>query len=164
VTLARLMAPVLSFTGEEVWQSLGLKDSVHLEEWPKPHPKNRRADLEEKWEHLFGMREKVLKALEEKREKKEIGNSLEAEVELTLSKSGEIDFLKGFKEDLAGLFLVSHVEVRAGVQTASDEFLVSVKKARGQKCERCWNFRETVGKDKEHLTLCDRCSKVLKGV
>lgn len=164
VTLGRLLAPVLSFTCEEVWQSLGFGGSVHLEEWPKASLKNRQTALEEKWARLFEIRDKVLKALEERREKKEIGNSLEAEVELTLSKSGERDFLKGFKNELAGLFLVSHVELRSGDSASREEVSVVVRRARGQKCERCWNFRETVGKDKNHPTLCDRCVKVLKGV
>ena len=162
--LGRMLAPVLSFTCEEVWQSLGFKESVHLEEWPKASSRNRNAALEEKWQRLFGIREKVLKALEERREKKEIGNSLEAEVELTLSKSGEFDFLKDFKAELAGLFLVSHVELRSDGLGSGETLSVAVRKARGQKCARCWNFCETVGKNREHPALCDRCSKVLKGV
>lgn len=163
VTLNRMLAPVLSFTSEEVWQNLGFKTSVHLEEWPKTVSKNRHPELEEKWARLFEIREKVLKALEERREKKEIGNSLEAEVELTLSKQLEFDFLKSFEGELAGFFLVSHAQIRLE-SGAAEALSVAVKRSRGVKCERCWNYRETVGKDKDHPTLCERCSKVLKGV
>ncbi len=163
-SLVRLLAPVLSFTSEEVWRSLSFKESVHLEEWPKASPKRRNAALEEKWGRMLDIRDKVLKALEERREKKEIGNSLEAEVELTLSKSGELDFLKSFKAELAALFLVSHVELKSSGSSSVNGLSVTVKKARGQKCERCWNFRETVGKETQHPTLCDRCVRVLKGV
>ncbi len=163
-TLARMLAPVLSFTTEEVWQSLGFKESVHLEPWPKAISKNRDADLEERWERFLILREKVLKALEEKREKKEIGNSLEAEVELTLSKKEEYDLLKSFNDDLPGLFLVSRVETKFDDLPGGGDFRVLVTKARGLKCERCWNTRESVGKDKIHPTLCHRCVQVLKGV
>jgi len=162
--LTKLLAPVLSFTCEEVWESLGFKSSVHLESWPKASTKRRDLALEERWERFLLMREKVLKALEEKREKKEIGNSLEAEVELTLSKNTDAEFLNSFKEDLSGLFLVSHVDVLSDHAVTGEELRVKVSKARGQKCERCWNYRETVGKDKNYETLCHRCVAVLKGV
>ncbi|MBI2095079.1 MAG: isoleucine--tRNA ligase [Candidatus Omnitrophica bacterium] len=157
-TLARLLAPVLVFTCEEVWQNLGLPESVHLESWPEPDPRRRREALEAKWERLLLFREKVLKALEEKREKKEIGNSLEAEVELALSKKEDLDFLKDFEKDLPGLFLVSGVRVAGAGPGASDGgWDVTVRKAAGRKCERCWNTRRSVGEDKEHQTLCRRC-------
>ena len=162
-TLTRMLAPVLSFTCEEVWESLGFAQSVHLESWPKPLPKNRDAALEEKWQRFLTVREKVLKRLEEKREKKEIGNSLEAEVELALSKKDDLDFLKSFEADLSALLLVS--EVRLSTGAAGDEGLeVKVVKARGKKCERCWNWRVSVGEDKDHGTLCDRCVRVLKEI
>ena len=83
---------------------------------------------------------------------------------MTLSRNGDTEFLKSFKEDLPGLFLVSHVEIQAAREVSSEEMSVSVSKARGQKCERCWNYRETVGKDKAFETLCHRCVAVLKGV
>ncbi len=163
-TLARMLAPVLSFTCEEVWQSLGKKESVHLEEWPKPAPQKRDAILEERWERFLSFREKVLKSLEEKREKKEIGNSLEAGVELTVFKKEERDFLLSFKEDLQGLFLVSRVNVVLADAASLDEMRIEVLKAGGLKCERCWNWRESIGRDKKHPSLCHRCVGVLKGV
>ena len=125
--------------------------------------KTRSAELEQKWETLLSVREKVLKALEEKREKKEIGNSLEAEVELSSSQTGEKDFLKGFGEDLPGLLLVSRVTVFER-PSQSEALEVGVKKAGGRKCERCWNYRDTVGMDKEYGTLCRRCTDVVKAL
>ncbi len=160
-TLTRMLAPVLSFTCEEVWEELGFAESVHLEAWPKPLPKNRDTGLEEKWQRFLILREQVLKRLEEKREKKEIGNSLEADVELTLSKTGSLDFLKSFEADLAALLLVSEVRLSVNAVLGNDGLDVKVAKARGKKCERCWNWRVSVGQDKEHGTLCDRCVKVL---
>ncbi len=162
--LAKILAPVLSFTSEEVWQFLGKTESIHLEAWPKPQTGNRRIDLEQKYEKFLGIRDQVLKALEEKREKKEIGNSLEAEVELAVSKADNFDFLKSFKENLPSLFLVSGVELahRAGLTEA--EFTVTVRSASGQKCERCWNWRKDVGSVKAHPTICRRCAEAVEGV
>jgi len=162
--LAKCLSPVLSFTCEEVWQNLGFESSIHLESWPKLSAKKRDCVLEERWGRFLLVREKVLKALEEKREKKEIGNSLEAGVELALSKNGDTEFLKSFKSDLPGLFLVSNVEVLNDPTVSDGELRVSVTKAQGQKCERCWNYRESVGTDKNYETLCHRCVTVLKGV
>ena len=142
---------------------LGFSGSVHLENWPKSSPSHRRVELEERWEKFMGFREKVLKALEEKREKKEIGNSLEAEVELAVSKTDDRQFLENFKEDLPGLLLVSQARISPEPGSGS-ELRVGVSKARGTKCERCWNYRESVGQNKEHPALCHRCTDVLKGV
>lgn len=159
--LTKMLAPALSFTCEEVWTHTGHKNSVHLEAWPKTISKHRDPSLEERWERLMGVREKVLKALEEKREKKEIGNSLEADVELVASKDTH-DFLKSFKEDLPGLFLVSRAESRSKSDLSEDEGLqVLVSKAAGQKCQRCWNWRGSVGEDPGHRTLCHRCTSVV---
>ena len=160
--LARMLAPVLSFTCEEVWQHLGFQNSVHLESWPKMHRTRRDAGLEERWERFMGVRDKVMKALELSREKKEIGNSLEAAVELSVLKSEEADFLKSFKEDLSGLFLVSDVRFKED-PSLGESWQVAVRRAGGKKCERCWNYRETVGKDRQHETLCHRCVDVLRG-
>ncbi len=163
-TLTKMLAPVLSFTSEEVWEHLGHKTSVHLEGWPKLHSKNRNVDLEARWGRFLEIREKVLKALEEKREKKEIGNSLEADVELTVSKNEDLDFLKSFRDTLPGLLLVSRVGIILNGSLGEQGMAVAVSKASGQKCERCWNWRDSVGKDKEHPALCHRCVEVLKGV
>jgi isoleucyl-tRNA synthetase len=162
--LARMLAPVLSFTCEEVWQSLGFRHSIHLESWPKINRHRPDPQWVERWERLMTVRNKVMKALELSREKKEIGNSLEAEVELVVLKSEEVDFLKSFKEDLPGLFLVSEVRWVENPSLDGESWQVAVRRARGKKCDRCWNYRQTVGKDRQYETLCHRCVEVLKGV
>ncbi len=161
--LACMLSPVLAFTSEEVWHQLGFKTSVHLESWPERSPGRRDAELEARWERFLGTRDIVLKSLEASREKKEIGNSLEAEVELSVSKADEAQFLRSFGQDLPGLLLVSHVTVLEDSGRDGDPLLVTVRRARGVKCERCWNWRETVGTDKRHPTICHRCAEVLKG-
>jgi isoleucyl-tRNA synthetase len=163
LSLTRILAPILSFTAEEVWESLGMTSSVHLEPWPVSVKSRVDALLLGRWERLLVIREKVLKALEEKREKKEIGNSLEAEVELTLFKIEDLEFLRSFGESLAGLFLVSKIVLTAG-EAGLGAPEVLVRRAEGKKCERCWNYRTSVGQDNEHATICDRCAKVIKGV
>ncbi|MBI4432891.1 MAG: isoleucine--tRNA ligase [Candidatus Omnitrophica bacterium] len=162
--VAKMTAPILSFTAEEVWGALGPRESIHLELWPKPDPVHRDAELEVRWDRFLSVRERVLKALEERREKKEIGNSLEADVELCFSKREDVDFLKGFEKDLSSLFLVSRVRFGTGQVDGMDGLAVTVSKAGGAKCERCWNWRDSVGKDRTHPTLCHRCVEVLNEV
>ncbi len=163
VDLVRMLSPILSFTSEEAWRCLGRASSVHLEDWPKAVTKRRDGLLEQKWERFLVYRDQVLKSLEESREKKEIGNSLEAEVELSLSRGEELDFLRGFKDDLPGLLLVSSVVLLEGASSTGSGVRIAVRRAPGLKCERCWNYRPTVGKDKVHPALCHRCADVVKG-
>ncbi len=160
--LAKLLAPVLAYTCEEAWgylASAGKAESVHLEPWPKDLERLRDAALEAKYERLMGVRERVLKALEEKREKKEIGNSLEAEVELSVPSGEEYAFLERAREELASVFLVSAVSLKKGGAGLE----VAARRARGAKCARCWNWRPEVGSDKHFADLCRRCAGVLKG-
>ena len=157
--------PQEQFSGTEV--SLGVMHENHerLENFERK-TQEKIVSLEDDVAHIINKVNEliqVMKSLEEKREKKEIGNSLEAEVELTLSKNQDVDFLKSFKDDLPGLLLVSRVSVLSGNLTGTEEIKVAVAKAPGQKCERCWNYRETVGNDREYATLCHRCVTVLKG-
>ncbi|MCG3176369.1 MAG: Isoleucine--tRNA ligase [Candidatus Omnitrophica bacterium] len=162
-TLVRMLAPVLCFTCEEAWGHLGRKTSVHLESWPRPTLGARDGQLEAKWSRFLEVRESVLKALEEKREKKEIGNSLEADVELAVSKKEDLDLLEGFQPDLAAYLLVSRAAAVLEEEAGSGP-QVRVQRSTAPKCARCWNHRESVGRDHEHAALCERCCKVLKGV
>jgi len=160
--MTKMLAPVLVFTCDEVWEASGRQTSVHLEAWPESFPGVRDRALEARWERFLGFREKVLKALEEHREKKEIGNSLEADVELSLLKRDDYDFLTSFGKDLPGLLLVSDVRLSPSKENASEETKVTVRKASGQKCERCWAWRPSVGQDKEFPGLCVRCAQVIR--
>jgi isoleucyl-tRNA synthetase len=171
-TLAKLIAPVLSFSAEEFWQYIPRREelplptgmiSVHLASWPSPEKDYLDKELEERWARLLKYRDEVLKALEEARAKKMIGNSLEARVEI--SASGEdYDFLNRFVEDLAMIFIVSQVELGKGPPGEGKEgnLKVEVKRAPGKKCVRCWNWSQAVGKDKKHPQLCPRCLKMVE--
>jgi isoleucyl-tRNA synthetase len=163
--VAKLLAPVLAFTADEAWGHLaafrGKKESVHLEDWPAAPRQWRDPALEAKWERFLAMRERVLKSLEAKREKKEIGNSLEADVELAISAEEDLRFFEAERKTLETVFLVSGVSVKKAPAGAD---AVAVTRARGRKCVRCWNWREDVGQDREHPALCGRCRAAVKGL
>jgi isoleucyl-tRNA synthetase len=178
VALTKLMAPVLSFTAEEIWQTFpgGKADakasSVHLASFPSCESKWIDHDLEHRWDDLLNVRTIVQGRLEEKRREKLIGSSLEAKVILHASKSSPAmyDVLKPYEAFLPSLFIVSQVELRGVdhvpellMRDLGDGFGVEVIKVPAQKCERCWNYREAVGMDKEHPTLCERCLEAIRG-
>ncbi|MBS1196229.1 MAG: isoleucine-tRNA ligase [Proteobacteria bacterium] len=157
--LTKLMAPILSFTAEEVWQILTGKpeESVMLHLWHNlPRPEGG-GELLSKWSKLREVRAEVVKALEEVRIEGKIGSSLQAEV--TLYASGEnYDQLAALGDDLKFVFIVSKVMV---LRAESDR--LEVQPSPHQKCERCWHVREDVGANAEHPELCSRCVSNLYG-
>lgn len=163
-TLTRLLAPVLAFTAEEIWKYLPHKDgdnaeSVMLNDWPTVEPEYDNKELEEKWDKLLDIRDMVLKALEDARNKKLIGQSLQAKVVLKVN--GELlSFLNENEDILPLIFITSQTEIR---ESDKPDIEIEVMQADGDKCERCWIYSETVGHDHEHPTVCGRCSAALKG-
>ena len=153
----RLLAPILSFTAEEVYDNMPYEDaeSVHLTDFPA---KNLIDDavLEAKWDKLLEVRDDVNKALEESRNEKVIGKSLEAAVEI-YSNDGEVVELLNSVDNLHQLFIVSSVEVKENDGVAYDLATVKVTKAEGHRCERCWNIVEEVNEE----GLCPRCASIL---
>ncbi len=164
VSLAKLMAPVLSFTAHEVWQYLPMPEkpySVHLTLFPEVRTDLLDETLAQEWEKLLAVREEVQRALEEARKDKQIGSSQEAVVELTVD-GPDFDFLLGHRQDLETICIVSGLAVRQGDPPGPGGGLtVKVERASGQKCARCWNYREKVGSSPAHPALCDRCTAVL---
>jgi isoleucyl-tRNA synthetase len=170
--MVRLLAPILSFTCEEVWQHLpivaGRLESVHLAEFPntaeilgdKSVPE-QDAQPQQDWTTLLAVREQAMKALEEERNSKRIGKSLEAQLVITAADSA-YSVLARFKDQLRYLFIVSAVTLVQGSGNGSGGVHVEVKKADGAKCDRCWNYSVHVGEDKTYPTICERCSAVLK--
>jgi isoleucyl-tRNA synthetase len=155
--LTRLVAPLLSFTAEEVWgytpKPAGAPDSVHLAFLPEPEEVASGLDAStlERWQRLMEVREVVLKALEEARQAKFIRAPLEARVRL--QGSG----LDDYAADLPSLFIVSQVVLEPG-----SELRAIVERADGTKCERCWKYSTFVGQDPDFPTVCDSCSETLK--
>ena len=159
-TLVRILAPIMSFTCEEVWQhmrKMGFeeKESVFLSNWPKEVEDFLDKSLLKDLERLLLLRDKVNKALEIKRQEGLIRASLEAELDIYLPKE-DLDFFKGLDITWREFFIVSKVNFSEGKER------IIVEKAKGQKCQRCWCIDESVGTDTEFPDLCRRCIKFLK--
>ena len=154
--LSRLLAPILAFTADEAWENLPGRTvaSVHIAEFPEAAGVADSV-LTSNWERLFAIRDEVLKALEEARNDKSIGSSLEAKVVLTTD-AETTRFLLDYFTDLRYIFIVSQVEVHEG-----DSFAVRIDKADGHKCERCWNYSIRVGEFDNYPTVCERCIEAL---
>jgi isoleucyl-tRNA synthetase len=169
--LARLMAPVMVFTAEEIWRYLPAgtdkEASIHLSAMPEAEDGLRDASLAEQWQAIKLVRAEVTKALEEARVQKHIGHSLEAVV--TLGLSDELhDQLAPYADELRSIFIVSEVHLGkggldgafSGTETAG--IAIRVTPAPSLKCERCWVHDPTVGHRAAHAVICDRCYNALK--
>ncbi len=170
--LTRLLAPIMSFTCEELWQYLpkleSRGDSVHVAQFPATAEilgsvsvPSSDATLDEEWKTLRGVRDEVLKALEAARNEKLIGTGLEAQITVTASDPA-YSLLQRHSAQLRYLFIVSAVILAQGSGNGTSGVHVDVRKADGVKCERCWNYSTRVGEDKTYPTVCERCSAVLK--
>ncbi|HEX9919206.1 MAG TPA: class I tRNA ligase family protein, partial [Pyrinomonadaceae bacterium] len=178
--LARLLAPVLVFTADEIWENIPRAvagesgtpespESVHLAELPAP--RNLRDDeLIRRWELIFRIRDEVLRKLEAARAAKVIGSSLEARLKLSLNREN-YDLLKPYqdRDELRYIFIVSQTELsQADLGTASGEAAaaigllgVEVERAEGEKCERCWTYSTRVGESARYPAACERCVEAL---
>jgi isoleucyl-tRNA synthetase len=172
--LTRMLAPMLSFTAEEAWAAIpnqpGREPSVHLCAWPRLEKRFVNQELAERWQRLLDVRSSVTKALEIARRQGLLGNSLEAKVVLYPEKPDEHALLSSFENMAPTVFIVSQVELHSpGEELPEDIFVkdeavaVAIRKADGEKCTRCWNYRESVGESEEHPSLCRRCIKELGG-
>ncbi len=165
--LVRLMAPILSFTAEEIWSYMpadGARPaSVLLADFPAADPALRDPALAADWDRLLDVRGAVTKALEELRRRGTIGHSLEADV--TISANGTLSALLASRRDLlADVFIVSRVELRdAGALPADGaaDVAVDARRSEGTKCARCWTYRRDVGADARFPGVCGRCAGVL---
>lgn len=162
-SLIKLIAPILSFTAEEAWQHLPFKktESVFLDRMPDIEESFIDEEIQLKWEKLIEIRDEVNKALEIKRQEKFIGNSLEAKVILSVNPELK-KFLTPYNDFLPTLFIVSQVKLN-DLESQETEFTVTIDKAEGQKCQRCWNYSPLVGK-LEIPDLCPRCYHVIKAL
>jgi len=160
--LARAIAPVLSFTAEEIWLAKpgeSTQASVLLCDFPEPEPEWSNVALATRWERIWEIRAEVTKALEAQRKAGEIGHSLDARVVLSVSDADRV-LLEGIGlQGLAYLFIVSQVELAEGAAPAG--LTVEVTQAKGAKCARCWNYSTAVATHEDHPLLCDRCYAVV---
>jgi isoleucyl-tRNA synthetase len=170
--LVRLIAPVLVFTSEEIWKFLPKtktdQPSVHMSLFPEAYALATQIDSQKKeaWEELAKVRAAVFLKLEEARNAKSIGGSLEAKVILASAAPSLQSVLKSYAKELPALFIVSQVEVRGDASSAPagdslQGIVVQIEKAQGKKCERCWNYSVHVGENQRYPSICERCSEAL---
>lgn len=162
--VARLAAPIISFTAEEIWTympqtSTDDKESIFLNQMPEKSGIEFSDEFVSKWEFIYSTRETVNKVLEEKRNEKLIGKSLEANIIIHCGES-LYEKYNALTEELKDILIVSGVSASKDGNDEAPE--IEVIKAEGEKCERCWSYSNTVGSDSEHPTLCARCAAVVK--
>jgi isoleucyl-tRNA synthetase len=173
--LTRLLAPILSFTSDELWRYLppaGMTGrgsapspanpavpSVHMALFPTAEDLERFGNpaLVERWNRLASVRERVLAEIEPLRKDKKIGSSLQARVVLTAPEA-EFTFLSAHSTQLPMLFIVSDVELKQGADAA---LTIEIQRSTGSKCERCWRYVAAVSTDPAWAGLCDRCQDAL---
>lgn len=168
-TLVRILTPILAFTSEEIWKYMPHKkgddlESVQLNDWPVLPEEYLNNELSDKWDKVLDIRADISKALEEARNKKVIGHSLNAEVVL-YADDANYEFVDGIKDDMSSVCIISKFsleKMESVPDSASDGEMVKgikilVRQASGEKCERCWMYSDTVGQSKEHPTICSRC-------
>jgi isoleucyl-tRNA synthetase len=165
--LTRMLAPVLTFTADEIWQRLpGEREaSVHLAGFPQLSTDYQDSQLEERYEQLYKVRSEVSKQLEKARADKQLGQSLEAKVLLDVPEDYR-QLLAEYLDLLPTYFIVSQVELTSDLPdaVAAENFpglKLQILPAEGEKCERCWNFSTSVGQDSVHPTICARCVAAL---
>ena len=166
--LVRIISPVLSFTADEIWEripeALKEEESVHLSKWIEANPEYLNEELAKKWDKIARLRREVNKKLEAERQTGLIGHSLDARVLLNIA-NAEYSFIKNYTEnEVSDLFIVSQVKfVNDNLAESEIEGIsISVEKASGEKCERCWKYDEEVGHDHNHSDVCPRCASVLE--
>jgi isoleucyl-tRNA synthetase len=178
VDITRLMAPVLSFTAEEIWAHIPKfggggsesdSESVFLAGFPSADGSFKDDELEKRWEKLIAVRDEANKALEIKRRDKFIGNALEACLIFYLPEK-ELGLLRAYEEFLPALFIVSEVKLLPSSAGLPDTYesaeikglSIRVERASGAKCERCWNWDPSVGAFEDHPQICNRCHDAIK--
>ncbi len=160
-TLILVMAPIFPMTAEEVWAALtgaGDGGSVHLQNWPQFQDLPRDSQIEPVWDKLLELRDEVMKVLEGARAAGQIGDPLEAELELGVEEP-LWKLLEPREADFADACVVSGLKL---VRTTEGSVRIGVRRAGGTKCQRCWKRLSSVGQSADHPGLCARCVQVVQ--
>ncbi|MBC7329590.1 isoleucine--tRNA ligase [bacterium] len=169
-TMITILAPIMPHTSEEAFQNLpnweGKPESVHLMDWPSVKEVFINEELERNWDRILNLRRKIYKQIEEERAKGLISNPLEASVEVYLPEE-DYQVLKIVDSKLSDILITSsasyHLLSEAPEESKEVEGIkVVISKAKGEKCARCWQIKESVGKDQEYPDLCERCASILR--
>jgi isoleucyl-tRNA synthetase len=166
------MAPILSFTADELWRFLpggtadGREESVHIAVFPLAADLDAHADpeLAGRWSRLIDLREQVLADIEPLRKNKQIGSSLQAKV-IVSARPAELALFEQYARQLPMIFIVSEVELRPAPPDveahAEAKPRVTIERAAGVKCERCWRYVPAVSTDPDLAGLCERCQDAI---
>ncbi len=169
-TIVQLLSPILAYTSEEIWKYIPKSqnenfESIIFNSMPNKINIDVDAGFMDKWDKIHKIRDSIKKILEIERKEKTIGSSLEAEV--LIYSNGELyDFIKKHKDELKSVLIVSDISIFSegtGKHKAEDieDISVIIKHSDYKKCERCWNYTESVGTNAENPELCTRCLSVL---
>jgi isoleucyl-tRNA synthetase len=169
MALVKMVAPILSFTAEEIWTNIRsrnskLEASIHLSDWPALDLTVINDELEKSWRTIFLIRSEVTRKIEELRKANKIGSSIEADVKLYTDGTQLLEFLNHYEKDLPMILKVSSVQITKKTVTSvagEIQLEVEITKSSQQKCQRCWIYTESVGKNQTHPTLCSRCIEVI---
>ena len=169
--MVRWIAPVLSFTAEEIWKLIPgeREQTVFMSNWYQgPAGFEKDAYGKDFWNRATGLVNAVKGVIEPRRASKEIGGSLDAEVFVMARNDESASLLEAFGDELRFLLIVSDANVVEGVEppgdaTSTDDFVIWVKKSEAEKCVRCWHRREDVGSNPDHPELCGRCVSNVEG-
>ncbi|GGJ43459.1 isoleucine--tRNA ligase [Virgibacillus salexigens] len=163
--LVKLLTPIIPHTTEEIWEYIpgAEAESVQLTDIPNPEEMSTFNDTAENWDHFMKVRDDILKALEEARNEKVIGKSLEAKLTI-VPKDEQTKTILSSMDQLHQYLIVSQADISENASnTKAYEYVdVAVEKHPGETCERCWVSSNTVGEDEAHPTLCTRCATVVK--
>lgn len=162
-TLLRLIAPVLVFTAEEIWQFLGKESSVHADVYSVLPGEWHNEILSKKMDALIDIKKDVLKALEIARKEKKIGSSLEAEVHIYIPSASSKELLQSMS-DSKRFFQLAQVHIEDNKRTGMTDYdnsSILVVKSSGKKCVRCWNYSHDIGTHPQHPELCKRCTDIV---
>jgi isoleucyl-tRNA synthetase len=169
--LARLLAPILPFTADEIWENLPQDSqrlsSVHLATFPTHYDSWRDQGIRRDWDRLFLLREEVLGKLEEERTRGSIGSSLRAVVAVVQPRLDDKQLFERYWEQLRYIFIVSGVRMAIGKELGGGSPILSqfkIELAPGEKCERCWNYSVHVGESQKYPTVCERCVAALEEI
>ena len=168
--LTRMLTPVMPHQAEDIWQNTpeaqrhGL-ESILLSDWPTTNAKWANPKIEEEFTKILKIREIVTKAIEPLRADKEIGSSLEVTVYI---KGGEQELLSRYEKELANIFITSQAELTQNApenvlnEYTEDNYTIYVTKAHGEKCERCWKYRDLINVEGKGA-VCQDCLDAING-
>lgn len=173
--LTRLLVPVTPHLAEDIWIAVpeaqkGGIESILLTDWPRVKPEFLNEEINVKWTKIIELRDIVTRAIEPIRAEKKIGSSLETSVYIQVSNNPELQaILESVQKSLASIFITSQAYI-ANEQNTPEETLniheegdykIFVSPAKGEKCERCWKFSETIGENEAHKTICLDCAEAV---